>query len=133
MAGCPQYRCIWSNTGIPWSYQSYVSSHHPPWPQNMQLCRFSHEFVPFQALLEGVLSTLQLHTTLGRPSIVNKSSGCLVYIMIMTSPAFGWMNISPSCPFRGQTKGWGLFVVFSEGSSTMRVRIPPELESSNPI
>ena len=88
----------------------YVSSHHTSWPQNMQLCRFSHEFVPFQALLEGVLSTLQLHWSWGRPSIANKCSGCLVYIMIMTAPAFDWMNISPSCPFRGSIKVKGLSV-----------------------
>ena len=28
----------------------------------------------------------------------------------MTSPAFGWMNISPSCPFRGSIKVKGLSV-----------------------
>ena len=81
----------------------------PIFPKN------SHEFVPFQAVLEGLLWTLQLHIALGRPSIGKKNSGCLVYTMIMTSLAFGLMNISPSCPFRGVTKVSGPFLGFSGG------------------
>ena len=55
-----------------------------------------------------LLSLIELEAAiLGQPSIAKKNPGCLVYEMIMTSPACGLMNISPSASER-TTKGCGM-------------------------